>query len=130
MFSLQLPLELNENSAAFCEVCKGSSISSVILIPRSQNIAYVVCVKHNIFSAFCKNTSEALKCQIRNKRQECLQTKVASGGGVYPQTGTYVRYSDTWDLPTWGRNNNKNKESRTQIILYNFLFPCVVVTSG
>ena len=41
MFSLRLPLELNENSAAFCEICKGSSISSVILIPRSQNIAYV-----------------------------------------------------------------------------------------
>ena len=65
----------------------------------------------------CYNIFSALKL---GKKQECLQTKVDSGGGVYPQTGTYVRYSDTWDLPTWGRNNNKNKESRTQIILYNF----------
>ena len=130
MFSLQLSSELNDSSVAFYEICKGSSISSIILFPRSQNIAYVVCVKHNIFSAFCKNTSEALKCQIRNKRQECLQTKVASGGGVYPQTGTYVRYSDTWDLPTWGRNNNKNKDTKTQIILYNFLISNVVVISG
>ena len=65
----------------------------------------------NIILAFCKNASEALRCQIGNKEQECFQTKVDSGSGVYPQTGTYVRYSDTWDLPTWGRNNNKNKDT-------------------
>ena len=59
----------------------------------------------------CFTIFSALKCQIGNKEQECFQTKVDSGGGVYPQTGTYVRYSDTWDLPTWGRNNNKNKDT-------------------
>ena len=73
-----------------------------------------------IFSAFCNNTLEALKWQIGKKEQEYLQTTVDSGGGVYPTTGTYVRYSDTWDLPTWGRNNNKNTDSRTQTILFKF----------
>ena len=87
--------------------------------------AKILLMCDNIFSAFCKNTLETIKCQIGNKEQECLQTKVDSGGGVYPQTGTYVRYSDTWDLPTWGRNNNKNKDSKTQIILNNFLVPSV-----
>ena len=59
----------------------------------------------------CDNIFSALRCKIGNKEQECLQTKVGSGGGVYPQTETYVRYSDTWDLPNWGRNNNKNKDT-------------------
>ena len=40
-FSLQLSWELNDRSAAFCEIRKGSSISSIILFLRNQNIANV-----------------------------------------------------------------------------------------
>lgn len=41
MFSLQLSLELNDSLAAFCDICKGSSKSSIILFPSSQKIANV-----------------------------------------------------------------------------------------